>query len=55
MSRDNAYLREILDSARAIRSYLLGLDRVHFEARQEKQDAVILLSLSASDGERDQG
>ena len=41
MSRDNAYLRDILDSARAIRGYLQGLDRVQFEARQEKQDAVI--------------
>ena len=55
MSRDNAYLRDVLDSARAIRAYLQGLDRVQFEARQEKQDAVITPALSASDGERDQG
>ena len=41
MSRDNAYLRDILDSARAIQNYIEGLDRDQFEARQEKQDAVI--------------
>ena len=41
MSRDNAYLRDVLDSARAIQSYLLGLNRDLFEASQEKQDAVI--------------
>ena len=41
MSRDNAYLRDVLDSARAIRGYLQGLERGQFEASQEKQDAVI--------------
>lgn len=41
MSRDNAYLRDILDSARAIRRYLGGVTRAQFEANPEKQDAVI--------------
>jgi uncharacterized protein with HEPN domain len=41
MSKDNAYLRDILDSARAIRSYLAGVSREQFEANSEKQDAVI--------------
>ena len=41
MSKDNAYLRDILDSARAIRSYLAGVSREQFEANMEKQDAVI--------------
>ena len=41
MSRDNAYLRDILDSARAIRDYLAGVSREQFEANSEKQDAVI--------------
>jgi uncharacterized protein with HEPN domain len=41
MSKDNAYLRDILDSAHAIRSYLAGLSREQFEANSEKQDAVI--------------
>lgn len=41
MSRDNAYLRDILDSARAIRRYLDGVSREEFEATSEKQDAVI--------------
>jgi uncharacterized protein with HEPN domain len=41
MSKDNAYLRDILDSARAIRSYLADVSREQFEANSEKQDAVI--------------
>jgi uncharacterized protein with HEPN domain len=41
MSKDNAYLRDILDSARAIRSYLAGVSREQFGANSEKQDAVI--------------
>ena len=41
MSKDNAYLRDILDSARAIRNYLAGVSRQQFEANSEKQDAVI--------------
>jgi uncharacterized protein with HEPN domain len=41
MSRDNAYLRDMLDSARAIRTYLTGVSREQFEADSEKQDAVI--------------
>jgi uncharacterized protein with HEPN domain len=41
MSKDNAYLRDILDSAKAIRSYLAGLSREQFESNLEKQDAVI--------------
>jgi uncharacterized protein with HEPN domain len=41
MSRDNAHLRDILDSARAIRRYLEGISRVEFETATEKQDAVI--------------
>ena len=41
MSRDNAYLRDILDSARAIGRYLENVTRDQFEANAEKQDAVI--------------
>jgi len=41
MSRDNAYLRDVLDSARAIRRYLEGVSREQFESAAEKQDAVI--------------
>jgi uncharacterized protein with HEPN domain len=41
MSKDSAYLRDILDSARAVRSYLAGVSREQFEANSEKQDAVI--------------
>jgi uncharacterized protein with HEPN domain len=41
MSKDNAYLRDILDSARAIRGYLAGISQEQFEANLEKQDAVI--------------
>ena len=41
MSRDNAYLRDILNAARSIQGYLHGLERGFFEASQEKQDAVI--------------
>jgi uncharacterized protein with HEPN domain len=41
MSRDNAYLRDILDSARAIEQYLANVERDSFENNQEKQDAVI--------------
>lgn len=41
MSRDNAYLRDILDSAQAIRRYLEGVTHDQFDADTEKQDAVI--------------
>ena len=41
MSRDNAYLRDVLDSARAIGRYLAGISRDQFENNSEKQDAVI--------------
>ena len=41
MSRDNAHLRDILDSALAIRRYLDGIGREQFEQNAEKQDAVI--------------
>ena len=41
MSRDNAHLRDILDSALAIRRYLEGIGREQFEGNVEKQDAVI--------------
>ena len=41
MSRDNAYLRDVLDSARAIAQYLHGISREEFSANPEKQDAVI--------------
>ncbi len=41
MSRDNAYLRDILDSARAIQEYLQGVTREQFDTNEEKQDAVI--------------
>lgn len=41
MSRDNAYLRDILNSARAIRTYLTGVQRQDLEQNAEKQDAVI--------------
>jgi uncharacterized protein with HEPN domain len=38
MSKDNAYLRDILNSARAIRSYIAGISRNEFEANLEKQN-----------------
>jgi uncharacterized protein with HEPN domain len=41
MSRDNAHLRDILDSARAIRAYIAGVSKKEFEVNLEKQDAVI--------------
>lgn len=41
MSRDNAYLRDILNSAIAIRGYLHNVSRAQFEQNTEKQDAVI--------------
>ena len=41
MSRDNAHLRDFLDSALAIRRYLDGIGREQFEQNAEKQDAVI--------------
>jgi uncharacterized protein with HEPN domain len=41
MSKDNAYLRDILDSARAICCYPAGVSQEQFEANLEKQDAVI--------------
>lgn len=37
----NALLRDILDSARAIRSYLAGVSREAFLANPEKQDAIL--------------
>jgi uncharacterized protein with HEPN domain len=41
MSRDDACLRDVPDSAQAIREYLRGLDRAQFDGLREKQDAVI--------------
>ena len=40
MSRDNAYLRDILDSAKTIQSHLAGVSKVDFEADLLRQDAV---------------
>ena len=39
--RQNGLLRDILDSATAIRRYLAGVSREKFFADQEKQDAVL--------------
>jgi len=39
--RQNGLLRDILDSASNIRSYLSGVDRESFMANAEKQDAVL--------------
>lgn len=41
MSRDNAYLYDILDSAKMIQRYVAGLTQEQFQANSEKQDAVI--------------
>lgn len=41
MSRDNAYLTDILNSARSIISYIQGMSQEQFEQNVEKQDAVI--------------
>lgn len=41
MSRDNAYLRDILDSAKLIRSYVEGISLADFQADIVKQDAVM--------------
>ena len=41
MSRDNAYLADILDSARMIQQYLSGMNRDQFLADVRTQDAVI--------------
>ena len=40
-SRQEALLRDILDSAKAIRHYLAGVSREQFFANTEKQDAVL--------------
>lgn len=40
MSRDNAYLRDILDSAKTIQSHLAGVSKSAFEADMMRQDAV---------------
>jgi uncharacterized protein with HEPN domain len=39
--RQSGLLRDILDSARAIRRYLAGVSRPQFLANPEKQDAVL--------------
>lgn len=39
--RQNGLLRDILDSAKAIRGYLSGVDRAAFFANPEKQDAIL--------------
>jgi len=41
MSRDNAYLRDILDSAKLIRSYVTGFTLADFQSETIKQDAVL--------------
>jgi uncharacterized protein with HEPN domain len=41
MSKDNAYLADILDSARIIRQHLAGMNREQFLADQRTQDAVV--------------
>ena len=41
MSRDNAYLGDILDSARIIQQHLSGMSREQFLADLRTQDAVI--------------
>ena len=41
MSKDNAYLADILDSARIIQEHLAGMSREHFLADVRTQDAVI--------------
>ncbi len=39
--RQNGSLRDMLDSAKAIRNYLAGVSRPEFFANPEKQDAVL--------------
>jgi len=41
MSRDNAYLADILDSARIIQQHLSGMTREQFLADLRTQDAVV--------------
>ena len=41
MSRDNAYLADILDSARVIQQHLTGMTREQFLADLRTQDAVV--------------
>lgn len=41
MSKDNAYLADILDSARIIQQHLAGMNREQFLADQRTQDAVV--------------
>jgi uncharacterized protein with HEPN domain len=41
MLKDNAYLADILDSARIIQQHLAGVSREQFLADQRTQDAVI--------------
>jgi uncharacterized protein with HEPN domain len=41
MSKDNAYLADILDSARIIQQHLAGMNREQFLTDQRTQDAVV--------------
>jgi uncharacterized protein with HEPN domain len=40
MPRDNAYLKDILDAAKAIRRFVDGVTREQFKANEEKYEAV---------------
>jgi uncharacterized protein with HEPN domain len=40
MSRDNAYLRDILNAAQAIRRFVAGVRKAEFLANEEKHEAV---------------
>ncbi|MGD0537705.1 MAG: DUF86 domain-containing protein [Verrucomicrobiota bacterium] len=40
MSRDNAYLRDILNAAQAIRRFVVGVSKEEFLADEEKYEAV---------------
>ena len=40
MKRDDAYLLDILESAKSIRTYVAGLTAEEFKRNEEKQDAV---------------
>ena len=40
MSRDNAYLRDILNAAQAIRRFVAGISKEQFLANEEKYEAV---------------
>lgn len=40
MSRDNAYLRDILNAAQAIRRFIAGVSKEEFLANEEKYEAV---------------